>query len=44
MVADKFKTAGSVMVTDTELVHPFASLIPMVWVPAANESNLLPEV
>ena len=43
MVADKFKTAGSVIVTDTELVHPFASLIPMVWVPAANELKVFTE-
>jgi hypothetical protein len=43
MVDDKFKAAGSVMVTDTELIHPFASLIPMVWVPAANELNVFAE-
>jgi hypothetical protein len=43
MVADKFKAAGSVMVTDTELAHPFASLIPIVWLPAANELKVFAE-
>jgi hypothetical protein len=42
-LAETLKALGSVMVTDTELVHPFASLIPMVWLPAANEPNVFTE-
>jgi hypothetical protein len=42
-LADTVKALGSVIVTDTELVHPFASLIPIVWVPAANELKVFTE-